>query len=144
MRNACDSPSFLSLVVLFYQGKPLNLPRIFPPCRTPWNPGKTRENTQITKDSPCLKLTKEIQTTKEGRTGFGLPLRFGLRCEYPQCQIASDVGRAMRATKKQLFSLDRKTLQKGEERVSESMSCVLQQWPSALLLKFMVLSAGRN
>ena len=31
--------------------------------------------------------------------GFGLPLRFGLRCEHPRCQIASDVDRAMRATK---------------------------------------------
>ena len=30
---------------------------------------------------------------------FGLPLRFGLRCERPQCQVASDVGRAMRTTK---------------------------------------------
>ena len=30
---------------------------------------------------------------------FGLPLRFGLRCEHPRCQITSDVGRAMRATK---------------------------------------------
>ena len=30
---------------------------------------------------------------------FGLPLRFGLRCEHPRCQIASDVGRAMRTTK---------------------------------------------
>ena len=31
--------------------------------------------------------------------GFGLPLRFGPRCERPRCQIASDVGRAMRTTK---------------------------------------------
>ena len=30
---------------------------------------------------------------------FGLPLPFGLQCERPRCQIASDVGRAMRATK---------------------------------------------
>ena len=30
---------------------------------------------------------------------FGLPLRFGLRCERPRCQIASDAGRAMRTTK---------------------------------------------
>ena len=30
---------------------------------------------------------------------FGLPLRFGLRCERPRCQIANDVGRAMRTTK---------------------------------------------
>ena len=30
---------------------------------------------------------------------FGLSLRFGLRCERPRCQIASDVGRAMRTTK---------------------------------------------
>ena len=34
---------------------------------------------------------------------FGLPLRFGLRCEHPRCQIASDVGRAMRATKARAF-----------------------------------------
>ena len=31
---------------------------------------------------------------------FGLPLRFGLRCECPRCKIVSHVGRAMRATKK--------------------------------------------
>ena len=30
---------------------------------------------------------------------FGLWLRFGLRCERPRCQIASDAGRAMRTTK---------------------------------------------
>ena len=30
---------------------------------------------------------------------FGLPLLFGLRCERLRCQIASDVGRAMRTTK---------------------------------------------
>ena len=30
---------------------------------------------------------------------FGLSLRFGLRCKRPRCQIASDVGRAMRTTK---------------------------------------------
>ena len=30
---------------------------------------------------------------------FGLPLQFGLRCEHPQCQIASDVDQAMRTTK---------------------------------------------
>ena len=30
---------------------------------------------------------------------FRLPLLFGLRCERPRCQIASDVGRAMRTTK---------------------------------------------
>ena len=33
---------------------------------------------------------------------FGLPLRFGLRCECPRCQIASDSGRAMRTTKVQM------------------------------------------
>ena len=32
---------------------------------------------------------------------FGLPLRFGLRHEHLRCQLASDVGRAMRATKGQ-------------------------------------------
>ena len=37
---------------------------------------------------------------------FGLlPLRLGLRCEHPRCEIASDVGRAMRTTKlRRLFS----------------------------------------
>ena len=30
---------------------------------------------------------------------FGLSLLFGLRCERPRCKIASDAGRAMRATK---------------------------------------------
>ena len=34
---------------------------------------------------------------------FGLPLRFGLRCERPRCQIASDVGRAMRTTKDRAY-----------------------------------------
>ena len=29
---------------------------------------------------------------------FRLPLRFGLRCECPPCQIASDAGRAIRTT----------------------------------------------
>ena len=39
----------------------------------------------ISSDSKCLR--------------FGLSLRFGLRCEHPRCQIASDVGRAMRTSK---------------------------------------------
>ena len=36
---------------------------------------------------------------------FGLPLRFGLRCEHSRYQIASDVGRAMRTTKHRTLSL---------------------------------------
>ena len=35
---------------------------------------------------------------------FGHSLRSGLRCERPRCQIASDVGRAMRSTKSWLFA----------------------------------------
>ena len=35
---------------------------------------------------------------------FGLPVRFGLRCERLRCQIASDVGRAMRTTRGKLFT----------------------------------------
>ena len=37
----------------------------FCPLPYPLNLGKTRENTEITKESPCLKLTKEFQKTKE-------------------------------------------------------------------------------
>ena len=49
----------------FYQGKPPNLPRIFCPCQTHKIPGKDRENTSLSKEFPCLKFTKEIQTSKE-------------------------------------------------------------------------------
>ena len=37
----------------------------FPPLPNPLKPGKNRENSQITKEIPCLKFTKEIQTIKE-------------------------------------------------------------------------------
>ena len=57
-------PSFPCLIG-FYQGKPPNLPRILCPCRTHKILGKDRENTETTKEIPCLKFTKEIQTTKE-------------------------------------------------------------------------------
>ena len=57
--------SFHSLLFLFYQGKISNLPRIFSHCRTHKILGKDRENTKITKEIPCLKLTKEILKTKE-------------------------------------------------------------------------------
>ena len=50
--------SFLSLIVLFLPRRTPNLPRIFLPA-------EPRENTQITKEIPCLKFTKEIQTIKE-------------------------------------------------------------------------------
>ena len=57
--------SFLSLVFRFYQGKTSNLPRIFHSDRTHEILGKYRENSYLCKEAPCLKLTKEIQTTKE-------------------------------------------------------------------------------
>ena len=66
--NGCYSAaslSFHSLIVLFYKGKTSNLPRIFSHCRTHKILGKDRENAKITKEIPCLKLTKEILKTKE-------------------------------------------------------------------------------
>ena len=63
--------SFHSLLFLFYQGKTSNLPRIFSHCRTHRILGKDRENTKITKEIPCLKLTKEILKTKEWKDRAG-------------------------------------------------------------------------
>ena len=61
--------SFFSLVFWFLSRKTSQLPRIFFPCRTHKILGKDRENTKITKEIPRLKFTKEIQKTKERRTG---------------------------------------------------------------------------
>ena len=65
---------------LFYQGKTSNLPRIFSHCWTHKILGKDRENTKISKEIPCLKLTKESRKTKEWkdriRFGYGLGERF--------------------------------------------------------------------
>ena len=47
----------------------------------------------------CEKLACFLRSSNAKCLRFGLPLRFGLRCEYPRCQIASDAGRAMRTTK---------------------------------------------
>ena len=44
--------------------------------------------------SACILISSDAT-----RLRFGLSLRFGLRCERPRCQIASDVGRAMQTTK---------------------------------------------
>ena len=67
----------------------------------------TNEITGKCQTSPCENPAMLACNAKIGMLGssdakclqFGLPLRFGLRCERPRCQIASDVGRAMRATK---------------------------------------------
>ena len=47
----------------------------------------------------CKKSACFLRSSDAKCLRFGLPLRFGLRCGHPQCQIASDVGRAMRTTK---------------------------------------------
>ena len=47
----------------------------------------------------CEKSGCFLRSSDAKSLRFGLPLRFGLRCEHPQCQIARDVGRAMRTTK---------------------------------------------
>ena len=49
-------------------------PRInqgFCPLPNPLKPWKSRENAQITKEIPCLKLTKEFQKTKERKDRVG-------------------------------------------------------------------------
>ena len=38
---------------------------MFVPCQTHWNLGKSQEKTQLTKETPCLKLTKEFQNAKD-------------------------------------------------------------------------------
>ena len=63
-------PSFPCLLG-FYTGKPPNLPRIFCPCRNHKIPGKERKNTNFSKEFPCLKFTKEIQTSKERKDREG-------------------------------------------------------------------------
>ena len=52
------------------------------------------------KNSACLLRSSDVKCLR-----FGLPLRFGLRCERPRCQIASDMGRAMWTTKRSTVSL---------------------------------------
>ena len=66
-------PSFPCLV--FIKENPPNLPRIFCPCRTHKILGKDRENTNLSKEMPCLKFTKAILTSKErkDRVGFLRP-----------------------------------------------------------------------
>ena len=94
-----ETLSFHSLIFLFYQGKTSNLPRIFSHCQTHKILGKDRENTNLTKEIPCLKLTKEI-VKNQGKEGQGKDhdsqrrdrsLRFCLRPEIgqfsPHCYI---------------------------------------------------------
>ena len=88
-----SSLSFHSLIFLFYQGKTSDLPRIFSHCRTPKILGKDRENTKITKEIPCLKLTKEIQKN-QGMEGQGFGCEYMSRlylhpCEYRKIFLAN-------------------------------------------------------
>ena len=46
----------------------------------------------------CGKSTCFLRSSDAKCPRFGLSLRFGLRCECPRCQIASDAGRAVRTT----------------------------------------------
>ena len=69
------------------QGKPQKHQGFFSasePLKTPENKQKTLKKT---KEFHSKKNTKETKTPRKRRTG------------YPRCQIASDAGRAMRATK---------------------------------------------
>ena len=64
---------------------------------------------------------------------FGLPLRFGLRCEHPRCQIASDSGRAMRATK------DRKLTWSQSDLSPRALSLILMKVWLKIIMTFCVL-----
>ena len=67
-----------------------------------WNhrkmPGKTPA--KILRCWPAMRKIRVFLRSSDAKClRFGLPLQSGLRCERPRCQIASDVGRAMRTTK---------------------------------------------
>ena len=57
--------SFLSLVVLFYQGKSSKFTKDFPSLPNAWKPLESKEKPHSSKEIPCCKSTKEIQTIKE-------------------------------------------------------------------------------
>ena len=58
--------SFLSLVFFsVLPRKTLKLTKDFCPLPNPLKPWKSRENAEITKEIPCLKLTKEFKKTKK-------------------------------------------------------------------------------
>ena len=67
-----------------------------------WNHRKMQEKTPA-KILRCWAAMRKsgcfLRSTDAKCLRFGLPLRFGLRCERSRCQIASDSGQAMRATK---------------------------------------------
>ena len=63
MPGPCPVLPFLGFSVL--PRKNLKFTKDFSHCRTHKILGKDRENTKITKEIPCLKLTKEILKTKE-------------------------------------------------------------------------------
>ena len=78
--------SFLSLVFGFYQGKTSNLPRIFCSDRTHEILGKYRQNIHLSKEFPCLKLTKEIHTTKERKDRGSCPRKCARRLSFFLCR----------------------------------------------------------
>ena len=76
------------------------------------------------KKSGCFLRWSDVKCLR-----FGLLLQFGLRCERPRCQSASDVGRAMRATKGQI-------LKKESGPISRDTAILLLRYPyRAILLR---------
>ena len=84
---------------------------------------------------------------------FGLPLQFGLRCKRPRCQIASDVGRAMRATKVNRFPKFAHDISnggkyhRGQNHCKQTLYKNNQEWPRQTKPKkgqFMNFSQGHS
>ena len=94
MRFESHNPKSLAMRKVFYpsDAKPLNLL---------WAHRKIAAKARKSCDVGlrCKKSAYFLRSSHAKCLRFGLPLRFGLRCEHPRYQIASDVGRAMRTTK---------------------------------------------
>ena len=74
-------------------------------------------HTQIASDAAMRIISVHFDIEPRGSSDatclrFRLSLRFGLRCERPRCQIASDVGRAMRTYPTIIVLCDTPELQK--------------------------------
>ena len=86
---ASDAKKFFSLAMRNYIGL------IWSHMKMPEKP-----SAKIPRCWPAMRKIGMLFTIERcGTPDFGLPQRFGLRCECPRCQIASDAGRVIRTTK---------------------------------------------
>ena len=94
------SPKFLSLCSVG-QKKSRKIPSKFPTIFSKFPCEKAKNN--FTDELLQERREKFQDRAMRNACDSDSPLRFGLRCECPRCQIASDVGRAIRATKASLL-----------------------------------------